>query len=42
MLAAAFAVAAVARVSAPRRGVFAALDVTTNRLVWRQQWTDTC
>jgi quinohemoprotein ethanol dehydrogenase len=32
----------VARVSAPRRGVFAALDVTTNRLVWRQQWTDTC
>jgi alcohol dehydrogenase (cytochrome c) len=32
----------VARVSAPRRGVFAALDVRTNRLVWRQQWTDTC
>jgi alcohol dehydrogenase (cytochrome c) len=32
----------VARVSAPRRGVFAALDVKTNRLVWRQQWTDTC
>ena len=32
----------VARVSAPRRGVFAALDVTTNRLVWRQQWTETC
>jgi alcohol dehydrogenase (cytochrome c) len=32
----------VARISAPRRGVFAALDVTTNRLVWRQQWTDTC
>jgi alcohol dehydrogenase (cytochrome c) len=32
----------VARVSAPRRGVFAALDVTTNRLVWRQQWTATC
>jgi alcohol dehydrogenase (cytochrome c) len=32
----------VARVSAPRRGIFAALDVKTNRLVWRQQWTDTC
>ena len=32
----------VARVSAPRRGIFAALDVRTNRLVWRQQWTDTC
>ena len=32
----------VARVSAPRRGVFAALDVHTNRIVWRQQWTDTC
>jgi alcohol dehydrogenase (cytochrome c) len=32
----------VARISSPRRGVFAALDVTTNRLVWRQQWTDTC
>ena len=26
----------VARVSAPRRGIFAALDVRTNRLVWRQ------
>jgi alcohol dehydrogenase (cytochrome c) len=25
-----------------RRGMFAALDVTTNRLVWRQQWTDQC
>ncbi|HLF09801.1 MAG TPA: PQQ-binding-like beta-propeller repeat protein, partial [Gammaproteobacteria bacterium] len=32
----------VARISSPRRGIFAALDVTTNRLVWRQQWTDTC
>ena len=32
----------VARVSAPRRGIFAALDVRTNRLVWRQQWTNTC
>jgi len=32
----------VQRFAAPRRGVFAALDVTTNRLVWRQQWVDTC
>jgi quinohemoprotein ethanol dehydrogenase len=32
----------VARFAAPRRGVFAALDVTTNRLVWRQQWVDQC
>ena len=32
----------VARVQAPRRGVFAALDVRTNRIVWRQQWVDTC
>ena len=23
-------------------GIFAALDVTTNRLVWRQQWRDIC
>ena len=27
---------------APRRGVFAAIDLTTNRIVWRQQWTDQC
>jgi len=32
----------VQRFAAPRRGVFAALDVTTNRLVWRQQWVDSC
>jgi len=32
----------VQRFAAPRRGVFAALDVTTNRLVWREQWVDTC
>jgi alcohol dehydrogenase (cytochrome c) len=25
-----------------RRGIFAALDVTTNRLVWRQQWEEQC
>jgi alcohol dehydrogenase (cytochrome c) len=24
------------------RGVFAAVDVTTNRLVWRQEWRDIC
>ncbi|HUN26878.1 MAG TPA: PQQ-binding-like beta-propeller repeat protein [Steroidobacteraceae bacterium] len=32
----------VQRFAAPRRGIFEALDVTTNRLVWRQQWVDTC
>jgi alcohol dehydrogenase (cytochrome c) len=32
----------VQRFAAPRRGVFAALDVTTNRIVWRQQWVDSC
>jgi alcohol dehydrogenase (cytochrome c) len=32
----------VARFPAPRRGVFAAVDVTTNRIVWRQQWVDQC
>ncbi len=30
------------RVEAARRGIFAALDVTTNRLVWRRQWADGC
>ncbi len=25
-----------------RRGMFAALDVTTNRIVWRQQWSEQC
>lgn len=30
------------RVDAPRRGLMAALDVTTNRLVWRRQWTQGC
>lgn len=28
--------------AAPDRGIFAALDVRTNRLLWRQQWRDTC
>jgi quinohemoprotein ethanol dehydrogenase len=26
----------------PRSGIFAALDVTTNKLVWRQRWLDQC
>jgi alcohol dehydrogenase (cytochrome c) len=26
----------------PSMGVFAALDMRTNKIVWRQQWTDTC
>ncbi len=26
----------------PDDGIFAALDVTTNRLVWRQEWRDIC
>jgi alcohol dehydrogenase (cytochrome c) len=26
----------------PPRGIFAALDVTTNKLAWRQEWPDTC
>ena len=32
----------VQRFAAPRRGVFAAVDLTTNRIVWRQQWVDQC
>jgi quinohemoprotein ethanol dehydrogenase len=32
----------VQRFSAPRRGVFVALNVTTNRIAWRQQWVDQC
>ena len=32
----------VARFAAPRRGVFAAVDITTNKIVWRQQWVDQC
>jgi alcohol dehydrogenase (cytochrome c) len=26
----------------PSMGVFAAMDMRTNKVVWRQQWTDTC
>jgi quinohemoprotein ethanol dehydrogenase len=29
-------------VSIPTTGVLAAMDVTTNRIVWRQRWSDTC
>jgi len=29
-------------VEALRRGIIAALDVTTNRLLWRRQWTEGC
>ena len=32
----------VARAAAPRRGVFVALDVKTNKIAWRQQWVDQC
>jgi alcohol dehydrogenase (cytochrome c) len=30
------------RSGVPRRGVFAAVDLKTNRLAWRQQWGDIC
>ena len=33
---------AFGRVDAIRRGIVAAVDVTTNRLVWRRQWGDSC
>lgn len=33
---------AVGFASLPRSGIFAALDVRTNRLVWRQRWLDQC
>ena len=26
----------------PRLGIFAAMDVRTNKIVWRQHWVDTC
>jgi quinohemoprotein ethanol dehydrogenase len=32
----------VARIQAPRRGIFAVVDLTTNRIAWRQQWVDQC
>jgi alcohol dehydrogenase (cytochrome c) len=32
----------VQRINAPRRGVFGAIDLTTNRIAWRQQWADQC
>ena len=30
------------RSGVPRRGVFAAVDLKTNRLAWRQQWGEMC
>ena len=30
------------RPACARRGIFAALDVTTNKLAWRQQWREMC
>jgi quinohemoprotein ethanol dehydrogenase len=30
------------RSGAPRRGIFAAVDLKTNRLAWRQQWAEMC
>jgi alcohol dehydrogenase (cytochrome c) len=33
---------AVGFAALPRSGIFAALDVKTNRLVWRQRWLDQC
>jgi len=30
------------RSGAQRRGIFAAVDLKTNRLAWRQQWADMC
>jgi alcohol dehydrogenase (cytochrome c) len=32
----------VLRINGPRRGIFTALDVTTNRIRWSQQWVDQC
>jgi len=33
---------AVGFASLPRSGIFAALDLRTNKLVWRQRWLDQC
>jgi len=33
---------AVGFAALPRSGIFAALDVRTNKLVWRQRWLDQC
>jgi mono/diheme cytochrome c family protein len=33
---------AVGFAALPRSGIFAALDVRTNKLVWRQRWMDQC
>lgn len=33
---------AFGRVNIPRRGIVAALDVTTQKIKWRRQWPDSC
>ena len=33
---------AIGRANAPRRGIFQALDVTTNRVIWQRQWNGGC
>lgn len=38
----AYAGGSFGRVNMPRRGIFAALDVTTQKVVWRRQWPDPC
>lgn len=38
----AYLAGAFGRADASRRGIVAALDVTTNRLRWRRQWSDGC
>jgi alcohol dehydrogenase (cytochrome c) len=30
------------RTGVPRRGIFAAVDLKTNRIAWRQQWAEMC
>lgn len=37
-----FLAGAFNRTRIPTTGYFAALDLTTNKLVWRQHWADTC
>jgi len=38
----AFLASATTSTHIPRTGIIAALDVTTNKLAWRQQWPDQC
>ncbi|HEY5667005.1 MAG TPA: PQQ-binding-like beta-propeller repeat protein [Gammaproteobacteria bacterium] len=37
-----YAAGIFARADMPRLGVFAAMDMRTNRIVWRQHWPDRC